>query len=74
MVGHEMASLDNGNSEEGEVDMDGGAGLECWMKPRPRRQAQKKASLELLQVRLIGKKLAATSSPAGVQYHRRDRA
>ena len=35
---------------------------------------QKKASPELLQVRLIGKKLAATYSPAGVQYHRRSRA
>ena len=42
--------------------------------PHETLQAHKKASLELLQVRLIGKKLAATYSPAGVQYHRRDRA
>ena len=61
-----MASLDNGNSDEGKRE-----------KPTSRataHQAHKKASLELLQVRLIGKKLAATYSPAGVQYHRRDRA
>ena len=37
-------------------------------------EQNKKASPELLQVRLIGKKLAATYSPAGVQYHRRSRA